>query len=903
MTTHSEYLALAKTHNYSKFTALQDVAFHSDYISDPDRNLFISGVTSSGKTLIPMLLYEMSVIESMKAGNPCPKMLFIVPYRALAAQKSLELENFFKSYSLKIVQSTGEYRHNDRDIRAGNVDVAVMITEKAFNFQAYSSEFLGKYDFLVLDEVGLVNNEERGSFYDFLFFWGSETHGRIGRPRIVALGTPFYNWDSYIETFGLSLIAADAERPVSLEYNTIVINNSCILKTKGPCDFLRPTSILSLSKYEEWTREYGQATLPCLTQQIPCPVDTPCRTNASLLCKTIDGPCTSPVTIIPQKMSMFRYILFEICRHHLLLGHQILIFMNSRNEVVDISMFLYQELSELPQLAEVFPEPPSMEECREEVLSKCKLHPDDVYGILEFDDGTQIDKKYYRAIWSGVAFHSAALPNEMRTYVEERLLSGREMKIVCSTETLAFGVNSTVDVVVVAKLDKQENANGMITMNEYMNYAGRAGRLRPGEDPTHLKGTVYTLVREKQEEQWEEARQQPLKRLVSVFYSDIDEKLPLFLLNLIPDVGGRGISFQGLLATSRLMPKDDAMGAEEMRRRVYDAVGFLVSHGLLEKTIRAASGRRGCGGVAYLLTELGRHMRGYILNKNDFETLWNSVDEYINGIYLEPDFVTFLFRLLSTRHAASALNSVYEKSETKFSYQELRDHICAKLPKTALVPEWINRWNEKELYVLGAVLAWCEGESAKSIYRNYGMHYALLNRLTEQISYLVEIAMKIIPNTVECRWRNVNQQWKTFTKQEEFLGFDRESADKQCEKMIEDTKKLAVSLYFGINPDVHQELMEYLEKTGEEAEPLRARYALHGFEPRTAKEFRSIVYAYSFFSKAPTKTFESTEERNNFLSLRRQQYLAIKRLNLPLVFRFFCDKFGVAFTDTIDWRI
>ena len=906
MTTYSEYLALAKRHEqYSSFTALQDEAFHADFISDPARDLFIIGETSSGKTLIPLLIYETMLIEAIQTDVSYPKMLFIVPYRALAAQKKSELENYYSSYGLKIVQSTGEFRQNDRSIQAGDVDVAVMITEKAFRFQAYSSDFLSKYDLLVLDEVGLVNDEMRGSFYDFLFVWGCGAHSRIGRPRIVALGTPFYNWDTYIHAFGLSRVATEARRPVILENNMIVYTNkgsrSGILKQEGTCSFLRPVRTITATQYKKMADENGRALFACAALEMSCPADTPCRADPSLSCAKIGGTCVSPVLVLPEQMNTYKYILYEICLHHLLRGHQILIFVNNRAEVVELSMFLYQNLYRLPQLAGVFPVPPPLEKCREEVLTACGLNQDDVYGILEFDDGTKINAEYYRALWSGVAFHSAALPNEMRTYVEERLLSGREMKIVCSTETLAFGVNSTVDVVVVAKLDKQDGVNQMISMNEYKNYSGRAGRLRPGENPNQMKGTVYTLVRETQEEKWKGLLKQPPERLVSVFYNDIDEKLPLFLLNLMPDKSGSGVDSRQLLELARMMPTDDSMDAQVLQGSVKKAIKFLVAYGLVEKIENIGSGRSRQGGTAYLLTELGRSMRGYILNKSDFETLWDSVDEYVVGIYSAPDHVTFLYRLLRTKHATSTLNSIYEGSQTKFSYEELCRNIRDKLPEPDLRSDWMCKNNQKLLFVLGAVLAWCEGESAKSIYRNYGMNYALLSRLTEQLSYLVEIGMKIIPNAVDRRWREKNEMWQAWTNQDEFPGFDRESVDRQCERIVAGAEKLAVSLYFGINSTVHQEFLEYLEGM-QEAQPLLTRYALHAFDPQTAQEFRNIVFAYSFFSQTLPKAWNSTEEKNNYFSLRRQHYLEIGKIRQPLVSRFFNKKFGAAFTGAMDWR-
>lgn len=164
---------LASDHGFASFTALQEDAF-----SNPEfysgRDLFIIGQTSTGKTLIPVLLYAQALQEAEEAGMPNPKMLFVVPYRALAAQKVQELRRSFRHQHLQIVQSTGEYRQDDADIQRAQVDIAVIITEKAFKYQARDEKFFSRYDDLVLDEVGLVDNADRASGW-ILYLHGPST--------------------------------------------------------------------------------------------------------------------------------------------------------------------------------------------------------------------------------------------------------------------------------------------------------------------------------------------------------------------------------------------------------------------------------------------------------------------------------------------------------------------------------------------------------------------------------------------------------------------------------------------------------------------------------------------------------------------------------------------------------
>lgn len=905
MSQYTIYLELAKQHHISAFTALQEEAFRSEYISDSERNLFVIGETSSGKTLIPLLLYERAVIEARRSGSPCPQMLFVVPYRALAAQKKRELDQFFQEYDLNIVQSTGEFREYDLDIQFGHVDIAVIITEKVFKFQARAEAFLSQYDFLVLDEVGLTGSANRGIYFDFLFAWGFNTYRKTKKLRMIALGTPFYNWDIYIKHYGFHPIFTNVRRAIPLDENTIFYNKNGILQVEGGCDIVHKTAICTASKLKK-LESHGKAFRNCLDLDLSCPISEPCRSDSSLSCDKMKGPCTSPVMVLAEGLNTHRYILLCICRYHLLQGHQILIFFNNRTEVIHLSMFLYQSLRQMPELAEIFPPPPPVETCCKAVLEACGLNSDDIYGVLEFEDGSEIKKEYYQALVSGIAFHSAALPSELRTYVEMRLLASREMKIVCSTETLAFGVNSCVDVVIIANLTKYEDGfTRMLTMNEYGNYIGRAGRLCAGEDTSQRKGTVYTLVQQSQIEDWDNIRTAPLPCLNSTFYDDADEKMPFFLLNLIPDDTRNGVCHSQLLEIAGMMPRDADTG-EALEQYVKNAEDFLAGHGLLEKILNSASRGRGkkARGPVYYLTKLGSRLRGYILSKSDYVQLKSSVREYVNSVYFEPDKTTFMYRLLCTKHAASALNSVFENSNSKVPFETLRDYIQTKRTgdATEQPPAWLTKDNERYLFVLAAVLSWCDGESAKSIYNRYGVQYALISRFSQQMSYLVEIAKELIPESMELMRREYMKKWTSMVESNSPSGvqwLEDEIFMEQCDEKIADADRLAVSLHFGINTAIHKEIMQYLEQNGEEASKLTARYALNSIGPAAAKEFRKIGLAYAFFEKGLPLTWKSREERHDYVSLRRQRYLDVKNID-PVIFRFFQTKFGDAFTGKLD---
>ena len=218
---YDKMLRLANQLGYPSFTDLQETAFRSEDVYDSGRDLFVIGETSSGKTLIPMLIYYAAYQEALEKQQRTPQMLFVVPYRALAAQKKLEIERLFQGEDLDIAQSTGEYRQNDDEIQRGEVDIAVIITEKVYRYASRDSAFLSRYDFLVIDEAGLLNDNSRGIRIDFILAWAHSRRLRWGKPRILMLGTPFYNWEAYISKYGFTEIKAEG-RPVELSKNTIL---------------------------------------------------------------------------------------------------------------------------------------------------------------------------------------------------------------------------------------------------------------------------------------------------------------------------------------------------------------------------------------------------------------------------------------------------------------------------------------------------------------------------------------------------------------------------------------------------------------------------------------------------------------------------------------------------------
>ena len=389
----------------------------------------------------------------------------------------------------------------------------------------------------------------------------------------------FFDWDAYIESYNFTVFKTD-KRPVKLQETEIVYTNGGILSVNGNQSFIYPVRRLTRKTFNSINEKYGAVGSPCpYNQDDFCPYLTPCRLDRTLLCSKANKPCPYLFEFIDDNNhNSFCYILLKICRESILKGHQTLIFLNDRARVMQLCGFLYQNLSEY------LPKAPSAVECRTKLLEECGLENDDLFGIMEYESGLRDADDYYRAFYSGIGFHSAALPNELRTYVENKLLESREMKIVCSTETLAFGVNSTVDVVVIADIYKHDGSDVRpLTLNEYNNYVGRAGRLRANLDITKINGYVYTLIKSKQVSTWQRIKEKESnpEKLYSLFHTDNGKYMPFFLINILPESSESSVSLTEIANSLYRIPQNSAVTNDELSIKIQKSIRFLTEHGLV----------------------------------------------------------------------------------------------------------------------------------------------------------------------------------------------------------------------------------------------------------------------------------------------------------------------------------
>ena len=702
MVDYESICQIATQCGFKDFTALQNRSFKDENFYSFKKWLFIIGATGSGKTLIALLSYFYEQRLHSQKGLPY-KMLFSVPYRALASQKIDEIIYACRmlGLDLKILQSTSENTRDDNDIICGNADIAIIINEKIFMFAASDAKFLSRYNLLVLDEFALTQDPIRGIKTDFVLLKAR----REPNLRVVTLATPFFDWRNYINNFDFHIIH-ETQRPIEIK-------------------------------------------------EIP-----------------IFKPYLN-IDALP-KQDFF----IDICKKHLLQNEKIIIFLNSRQEVQKLSRTLTQKLADCGALEQWS----KVEQCKKYILNESQAFDEtSLYGILEAED--------YKSLSYGIAFHNANMPPSLRYFIERDFMNTNGyIKIVCSTETLAYGINSNADVVIIPGMLKNNYGfssygkiileHRIISPNEYMNYAGRAGRLDPLLPLSEQKkfGYVYPIMKKQLLKSWDNlARQIKTPELsISGYFKSESDVQALFLLSLFSE--------ENVLTASDIA--DLVKELPHYDEQVFDAIEFI------EKPLQYLLRRRLIYIVnadydseeyfvaEYKATDVGKKISGFVIKLADFDKILADLCHYTDK---EHFFETDLFNsILSTEgifvnlkiicgeltdkgknfdspflpKTISEMEKIFKKNRRQMTtelYNQLLKNINSY--KSAFKAKKYDKvFNDKNFIlnrILAAILMWRYGEcTPRSLYNSFKIYYEQMRRLMEIISYrldMIRFSLNIAP--------------------------------------------------------------------------------------------------------------------------------------------------------------
>ena len=413
-----------------------------------DENVLVTAKTGSGKTLVG----EYQIYHSLAKGK---KVFYTTPIKSLSNQKFHDLKHMFKNNSVGIM--TGDIKFNP------NADVVVMTTEILRNLlykKGSATESLGltanlsidSLDAVVFDECHYINNKERGSVWEECMILLPKEVNMVLLSATIDSADLFASWLGELKQKPIHLIST-SYRIVPLEHYVIKSNSFETIMDSKEVFYSDAYNRYIFWKNEQEKKQKQQKTLVA---------------NRRL------GGYEDPV--VGKSDTGSSYI------------HQL----NST-----IQMFYEKEM--LPCLFFVF----SRKNC-ELYASKVAgslIDPSDsakVKHIIDFHlhrykDSVQVSQQYFTLVSlleRGVAFHHSGLLPMLKEIVEI-LFSKGLVKVLFATETFAVGLNMPTKTVVFTsyrKYDEESNGMRMLTTDEYIQMAGRAGRR--GKD---TKGYVFYL--------------------------------------------------------------------------------------------------------------------------------------------------------------------------------------------------------------------------------------------------------------------------------------------------------------------------------------------------------------------------------------------------------------------------
>jgi helicase len=357
------------------------------------------------------------------------KTIFLVPMKAIAEEKYADFVRKYQNFGINIVVSTHDRTEFDESILAGYFDIAIIIFEKMNVLLTQSSAVLNSCGLIVVDELQILNDRTRGADLEIL----------LTKIKMVKDASP-----DCFQFLGLSAVLAD------------------------------------LNRFDEWLGavQCGAETRPLELHEGVLQIDGTIKfRNFNDGHEYNDTAPTIPATEIPrgvpqnreQRQQLEESIqkrLVLLCRHYLAEGKRILIFRKWRPLARDTAQRLAQELN-LPPATNAI-------------------------QALGDSENTNSKEMLVQSLTGGVAFHNSDLPPEARLTIESdfRQVDG-QIQVVCSTSTLAIGVNLPASVVIIPDTMKPDPAAEEfheipITAAEYKNMAGRAGRTRFREEGISL---------------------------------------------------------------------------------------------------------------------------------------------------------------------------------------------------------------------------------------------------------------------------------------------------------------------------------------------------------------------------------------------------------------------------------
>ena len=168
------------------------------------KNLLVCTPTASGKTLIAELVMLSGILN--RKGTA----IYIVPLKALGSEKFRDFKERY-GHCCKVALSIGDL--DAQDSYLADYDLIVTTSEKLASLLRHHAPWLKKVATIVVDEIHLLNDTDRGPTLEILLTMLREILSDV---QVIGLSATIGNPEELAEWLGAKLVQDDW-RPVKLE--------------------------------------------------------------------------------------------------------------------------------------------------------------------------------------------------------------------------------------------------------------------------------------------------------------------------------------------------------------------------------------------------------------------------------------------------------------------------------------------------------------------------------------------------------------------------------------------------------------------------------------------------------------------------------------------------------------
>ncbi len=314
--------------------------------------------------------------------------------------------------------------------------------------------------------------------------------------------------------------------------------------------------------------------------------------------------------------------------------------------------------------------------------------------ILTSGEETSLSRLLSEVVAKGSAFHHAGLEAEHRKIVEE-YYRGRAIKLLAATPTLALGVNLPARRVVVADMtryDAEHGGNAEISVQDYKQMAGRAGRPQYDDYGETVMIPPPSQTSADFLEHYANGPPEPIE-------SRLSEESAMRSHTLATIATAAGLSKKDLdsLFGSTLLAKQ--VGAERVGRYIEKALGYLLSERLVESH-----------GDLFYPTDFGRRVSMLYIDPVTGVMFRDSIRRaepgrnYTAGILQAvastPDFEPkFPLRSKDYDQAMAFMEDHAHEMLEKHSTKAFADYdrVLQDMRSVMALHGWIDEWREEQL--------------------------------------------------------------------------------------------------------------------------------------------------------------------------------------------------------------